>query len=113
MAPILPGISDSPAQLAAVVRAAREAGACGVWANVLYLRPGTREHFLDCLERDWPELVPEYERLYGRRAYLPAAESGPVRDRVRELAREHDIRDRRRVRAEPPEPPSQLSLIAT
>src|SRR5439155_2340931 len=39
MAPILPGITDSPARLAEVVRAAREAGACGVWANLLFVRP--------------------------------------------------------------------------
>ena len=77
MAPILPGISDRPEQLAEVVRAAREAGACGVWANMLYLKPGTREHFLECLARDWPELLPEYERLYGRRAYLPQRRGRP------------------------------------
>src|SRR5712691_3443238 len=96
MAPILPGVSDRPEQLAEVVRAAREAGACGIWANVLYLKPGTREHFLDCLARDWPELLPEYDRLYGRRAYLPRAEVEPVRAQVRELARAAGIRDRRR-----------------
>src|SRR5919108_3071029 len=55
MAPILPGLSDKPELMEEVVRAARAAGACGVWANVLYLKPGTREHFLDALERDWPE----------------------------------------------------------
>ena len=111
MAPILPGLSDRPDQLAAVVRAAREAGACGVWANLLYLRPGTREHFLACLGRDWPELVPEYERLYARRAYLPAAETVPVRSRVQGLVREHGVRDRRRVRLSPPPEPEQLSLL--
>src|SRR5262249_28683921 len=47
MAPILPGISDRPEQLAEVVRAARDAGACGIWANVLHLQAGTREHFLE------------------------------------------------------------------
>ena len=36
------------------VRGAREAGACGIWSNLLYLKPGTREHFLDNLARDWP-----------------------------------------------------------
>jgi DNA repair photolyase len=112
LAPILPGISDRPELLADVVRAAREAGACGVWANTLYLKPGTREHFLDCLARDWPELLPEYERLYGRRAYLPQSESGPVREAVRRLAREHGIRDRRRVRLAPPPEPEQLDLLA-
>jgi DNA repair photolyase len=112
LAPILPGISDRPELLAEVVRAARDAGACGVWANTLYLKPGTREHFLDCLARDWPELLPEYERLYGRRAYLPQAESAPVRDTVRRLARDHGIRDRRRVRLEPPPEPEQLELLS-
>ena len=54
MAPILPGISDRPEQIAEVVRSAREAGACGIWTNVLFLRPGTREHFMANLQRDWP-----------------------------------------------------------
>jgi DNA repair photolyase len=110
MAPILPGISDAPAQLAEVVRAAREAGACGIWANLLYLRAGTREHFLESLEREWPELLPEYERLYDRRAYLRAGDAAPARDAVRELARAHGVRDRRRVRLEPPAAPEQLEL---
>ena len=64
LAPLLPGISDDPALLAEVVREARAAGATGIWANVLYLRPGTRKHFLEALARDWPELLPDYERLY-------------------------------------------------
>src|SRR5213593_4773063 len=46
MAAILPGLSDRPELLADVVREARAAGATGIWANLLYLRPGTREHFL-------------------------------------------------------------------
>jgi DNA repair photolyase len=110
MAPLLPGLSDRPELLAEVVRAARAAGATGIWANLLYLRPGTREHFLAALERDWPELLPEYERLYRGRAYLPAAEAAPARERVRELARAHGVRDRRRVRLEPPADPEQLQL---
>jgi DNA repair photolyase len=110
MAPILPGLTDKPELLAEVVSAAREAGATGVWANLLYLKPGTKEHFLAALERDWPELLPEYERLYGRRAYLSKTDSEPVRERVRGLTREHGIRDRRRRRLEPPEEPEQLQL---
>jgi DNA repair photolyase len=102
MAPILPGLSDDPAGMAAVVRAARDAGATSVWTNVLYLRPGTREHFLECLARDWPELVPRYERLYAGRAYVPKTVVEPVRARVRELAREHGIADRRRLPIMPP-----------
>jgi DNA repair photolyase len=112
MAPILPGLSDRHELLAEVVREARAAGATGIWANLLYLRPGTREHFLAALERDWPELLPEYERLYRRGAYLPRREADPVRERVRALARSQGVRDRRRVRLEPPAIAEQLQIAA-
>jgi DNA repair photolyase len=110
MAPILPGISDRPEQLREVVRAAREAGATGIWANLLFLRPGTREHFLAHLAEDWPEQLPLYEEIYAGRAYLGADLMKPVRAEVSRLAREHEIGDRRRVRLEPPPEPEQLSL---
>jgi DNA repair photolyase len=110
MAPILPGISDSPEQLRAVVQAAREAGATGIWANLLFLRPGTREHFLQHLAEDWPEQLPYYEELYAGRAYLGSAEQKPVREDVSALAKEHEIRDRRRNRLAPPPEPEQLSM---
>src|SRR5690242_15899160 len=110
MAPILPGLSDKPELLADVVRAAREAGATGVWANLLYLRPGTKEHFLRALERDWPELMPHYEELYRSSGYLKKADSEPTHETVRGLVRAHGIRDRRRVRLQPPPEPEQLQL---
>jgi DNA repair photolyase len=110
MAPILPGISDRPEQLREVVRAAREAGATGVWANLLFLRPGTREHFLEHLAEDWPELLPRYEELYAEKAYLGAELMKPVREQVSQLAREYGVRDRRSIRLAPPPEPEQLSL---
>ena len=111
MAPVLPGISDRPEQLREVVRAAREAGACGIWTNLLFLRPGTREHFLDHLARDWPEELERYERLYRGRAYLGKEEAKPVRRAVAELAREYDVRDRRAAPAVPEPDPEQLALV--
>ena len=110
MAPLLPGISDRPELMEQVVREAREAGACGVWANLLYLRPGTREHFLTALAEDYPEQLRAYERLYAGRAYLRSAETKPVRAQVAELARKHGIRDRRRRRLAPAPEPEQLIL---
>jgi DNA repair photolyase len=110
MAPILPGISDRPEQLREVVRAAREAGATGVWANLLFLRPGTREHFLAHLAEDWPEQLPHYQELYAEKAYLGAELMKPVREEVSRLAREYEIGDRRKVRLAPPPEPEQLSL---
>jgi DNA repair photolyase len=113
MAPLLPGLSDHPASLERVVVAARAAGACGIWANLLYLRPGTREHFLACLQRDWPELLPDYERLYDRGAYLAKADAAPARAAVRRLAQEHAVRDRRKAPLRPRERDEQLSLLST
>jgi DNA repair photolyase len=110
MAPILPGISDRPEQLREVVLAAREAGATGIWANLLFLRPGTREHFLEHLAEDWPEQLPQYESLYAGKAYLSAEEARPTRSLVASLAREAGVKDRRKVRLRPPPEPEQLSL---
>jgi DNA repair photolyase len=78
MAPLLPGLSDDPTLLADVVRAARDAGATHLWWNHLNLRPGTREHFLESLARDWPEELDRYESLYADRAYLPPAATKPT-----------------------------------
>jgi DNA repair photolyase len=110
MAPILPGISDDPAQLAEVVKAAREAGATGLWCNVLYLRPGTREHFLGSLARHWPALLPTYERMY-QTPYPDRRESDPIKARVATLRAELGIADRRLRPLEPPPAPEQLSLM--
>ncbi len=95
MAPILPGLSDDPTRMADVVRAARDAGATSIWTNVLHLKPGTREHFLDNLARDWPELLPKYEALYAGRAYVRNEVIAPVRRQVAALAARYEIADRR------------------
>ena len=115
MAPILPGLSDRPDLLADVVRAARDAGATSLWTALLNLRPGTREHFLESLARDWPELLPRYERLYAGRSYLAKSEVEPIRREVAELRDRFAIADRRRVRllpVAPPSKPDQLELGA-
>ena len=112
MAPILPGLSDRPEQLEEVVRAARDAGACHVWANVLYLREGTREHFLEGLARHWPELLPRYRMDYWGRAYLPPEKVKPVQQLVGRLADRHGV-GRRSVEFLRPAPePQQLTLLA-
>jgi DNA repair photolyase len=109
VAPILPGISDRPEFLAAVVQAAREAGATHLWCNLLYLKPGTREHFLEHLARDWPELLPRYQRLY-RNAYLDKAVSEPIRAQVTALREAVGIADRRPLKLAPPPEVEQLAL---
>jgi DNA repair photolyase len=112
IAPILPGLSDRSEQLDEVVREARAAGARGIWANVVYLRSGTREHFLEALARDWPAEVERYEQLFANRAYLPAAMARPVQEHVHAAARAAHIPKRPHISKERPSAPAsrQLSL---
>jgi DNA repair photolyase len=87
MAPILPGLSDSPEQLAQTVAAIAEAGARSLTPIVLHLRPGAREWFMGWLEAVHPELVAMYTAMYARSAYAPKAYQDDVCAQVRELAR--------------------------
>lgn len=110
MAPILPGLSDRPDQLEEVVRAARAAGATHLWASVLHLKPGTREHFLEVLARHWPEELPRYRALYSRGTYLAREQAEPPLKTVSRLRAQHHIADRRPHRTPPPPPPEPVQL---
>jgi DNA repair photolyase len=112
MAPILPGLSDRPELMEEVVAAARAAGAAHLWAGVLYLRPGTREHFLESLGRHWPELLPSYEARYRGRAHLPAEATQPILGTVSRLKARHGVGAEGRRFLSPPPEPRQLSLLA-
>ena len=74
VAPLMPGINDSPRQVEAVLEAVAEAGATGVSGIGLHLRGETRVVFMEWLQSYRPDLVERYERLYGRGAYLPDPE---------------------------------------
>lgn len=112
VAPVLPGMTDAPASIAVVLRAARDAGATHAWWNLLNLRPGTREHFLSVLAREWPEQLERYERLYPATGggYLRRQDADPMGRRLRRLASDADVRDRRRIRLLPEPEPTQLPL---
>jgi hypothetical protein len=94
---------------------------------VLLLRPGAREWFMGWLHDNHPDLVPKYERLYGRGSYAPKAYQQDITGRVMELAEKYGIghatpKDTRRVgtskrsaaskREQAPAPqPEQLSML--
>ena len=68
-APVLPGITDKPRDLEALVKAAAEAGATNIFANPLFLKPCSRSVFLPFIEQKFPDLVPRYQQLYGERDF--------------------------------------------
>jgi DNA repair photolyase len=121
MAPVLPFLSDDPAQLRATVRAIAASGATSVTPLVLHLRPGAREWFMAWLNREHPHLVRRYERLYADGAYAPKWYQRRITRQVHELAEEYGIGPTRAGmprRTREPAPvetettePIQLSLI--
>jgi DNA repair photolyase len=82
VAPLMPGINDSPEQVERILELAAEAGAVSVGGIALHLRGEVRGVFFEWLRSYRPDLVPRYERLYSRGAYLSPAE----RQRLQELA---------------------------
>jgi DNA repair photolyase len=72
--PVIPGLSDRPEQVEAVVDACVAAGAVSISAVALHLRPGVREHYLGWLAAARPDLVRLYEQRYGGRSNLPKAD---------------------------------------
>ncbi len=119
VAPVLPGLSDAPEQLEAVVKACAEAGAVSITPLLLHLRPGVREHYLDWLAGARPDLLDRHTTLY-RRSYAPAKTQDQLAELVKGLVarfggRTVGPRQTRAVtpRPEPPAPaptPSQLQL---
>jgi len=91
MGPVVPFLSDSPAQLDSAVSQIAAAGATHVSPIVLHLRPGTREWFLRWLGARHPRLVGRYLDLYGRSAYAPKSYQARIAGQVRELADKHGI----------------------
>jgi DNA repair photolyase len=73
IAPLMPGINDAPEQVAKIVELATEAGATSIGGQTLFLRGSVRHVFFDWLREHRPDLLPRYEELYRRGAYLPEA----------------------------------------
>jgi DNA repair photolyase len=74
VAPLMPGINDSPAQVEEILELAAEAGATSVGGVALHLRGEVRDVFMDWLRSQRPDLVERYLELYRRGSYAPVEE---------------------------------------
>jgi DNA repair photolyase len=96
-APVLPGITDAPRNLEAVVRATAEAGGKHIFANPLFLKPCSAAVFLPFLEKEFPHLAETYQRRYKERAFLPKAYGKRISQLMARLREKYGIRhDNRR-----------------
>jgi len=92
VAPLMPGINDSPRQLEPLLEAAKAAGASSIGGIALHLRGEVRDVFMAWMREKRPDLVPRYERLYGSRAYAPAEERRRLARLVRPTGRQPGFR---------------------
>jgi DNA repair photolyase len=101
IAPLMPGINDSPEQIDEIVAAAMDAGAESVDALPLHLRGTTKDVFLEWLRAERPELVQRYESLYGSGSEMDGEEQRRLLGLVGPRGRtwETRIRERERERA--------------
>ena len=93
MAPIVPGFTSHPAKLEATIKAIADHGAAFMGANVMYLKEGTRLHFMTFLEKNFPEMRKKYQRLYPG-AYAPKAYAREVQSIVRMLQSRYAVKRR-------------------
>jgi DNA repair photolyase len=111
--PVLPGITDSPKALEALVRAAAEAGASHIFAGPLFLKPCSAAVFLPFLEKQFPHLAENYKRRYHGRAFLPDSYGKPIAQLVEKLRQKYKMgRDPRRTRAIVPQMPKKEEQLA-
>ncbi len=84
VAPLMPGINDSPEQVERILELAAEAGAAYVTGIALHLRGEVREVFFEWLRGARPDLVARYRELYRRgRVRAGARSAGGSRGCVR------------------------------
>jgi len=90
-APVLPGITDSPAALDALVQATKEAGGKYIYANPLFLKPCSASIFLPFLKKEFPRLAEDYRKRFGERAFVSKAYSKRIAELMASLRKKHGI----------------------
>ncbi|MCH8206922.1 MAG: radical SAM protein, partial [Chloroflexi bacterium] len=107
LAPVIPGLTDIADNMETVARAAADHGARFLWGSTLYLKPGTKEHFLEFLGREHPGLAASYGKLYPG-AYASRLVQNGIQAHVGKLRAAYGLAERRSRRPDPQ--PRQLEL---
>ncbi len=94
MAPMVPGFTTERRRLENTIRAIADHDAAFLGANLLYLKGGTKDHFMGFLRQEFPHLVEGYERLYPG-AYASKEYARAVRGLVQSLQDRYDLGSRR------------------
>jgi DNA repair photolyase len=92
--PILPGLTDSEADLDALMRAARDSGAQWIAGNVLFLMPASWKSFMTFLEVKFPKLARQYRDWFKGYGNAPESYRKGISERVERLRRKYGLGSR-------------------
>ena len=118
MMPVVPGFTTQPSKLEATIKAVADHGAAFLGANVMYLKGGTKDHFMGFLAHDYPQMVESYGRLYAG-AYAAPGYVKEVRGLIDMFKARHGLQHRARDTDAPettpktPTPNSQKHLFGS
>ena len=117
--PVLPGITDAPEMIDALVRAVADANASRLGACALRLRRTARDRYLPFIDAEFPELAARYRRAYGRSHQVSERYRDGLRERFAAVCAKHGVAFSRYYRSEDddaelealaPDQPAQLAL---
>jgi len=92
MMPILPFLTDTREHLDAALADIKAAGASTVLYTALHLRPGTKEWYLQWIEREHPHLAEKYRYMYyGTNSYAPKDYRTWLAAKIKPLIRKHGL----------------------
>ena len=113
MMPMIPGLTDDPAAIENVIRAARRANASGVWWRSLFLKPAAARRFIPFVKERFPHLADRIDTFYGRAEYVPNAYDDRMRIIFNRIRERYGFPISDRYMVEPPvqpQPPRQAKL---
>jgi DNA repair photolyase len=109
MAPVVPGFTTQPSKLEATIKAVADHGAAFMGANLMYLKGGTKDHFMGFLASEFPHMVDAYNRLYAG-AYAPGDYVKQVRGMIDSIQQRFDVGRRKRGKELPVEVESSTDM---
>ncbi len=116
-APVMPGITDSPAALDALVKATKEAGGKYIFANPLFLKPCSASIFLPFVEKEFPQLVEEYRKRYADKSFVSKVYAKRISELMASLRKKHgmtrELTDRAAVSVQNKPQEEQMALFGT
>jgi DNA repair photolyase len=113
-APVMPGITDAPRDLEALVKATAAVGGKYIFANPLFLKPCSAAVFMPFLEKEFPDLVQSYHERYKDKAFLPEAYATRLSQLMQRLRAKHGIQnsyERYKQKSRESQENAQLSLF--